>query len=360
MSDRATIDYIHNGDAHGDVATKFMESGMDPGYMRPFQGDDGNYYITINAGTKKEKTLRTNAVATLRYDEWKLIDESVLRIGKASLKLWGDLMGAGLRFNVPNGMGVMVIQHQTMTDVTRATVSIDGLRRGDRDRPTFATEYLPLPIIHKDGGFTLREIMTGRRMGTPIDTMTIEMATERCTEEVERFLAGTNAVYTYGGGSIYGYLNHPSRLTYTMTNPTSGGWTPRIFLQEVLAMKKLGYDAFQRGPWKFYVSSDWDEVLDDDYSNEYGGKTLRQRVADIDGVAAPETADYLTNTSGYKAVMVQMKKQTVEGVQGMGLTTVRWTEQGGYDTAYKVACIMVPRLRKDANSNTGIIEGSAA
>lgn len=358
MNDRATIDFIDNGVAHGDMATKLMAHDMDFGVMRPFIGDDGNCYYTVNQGTKKEKTLKTNAVATLRYDEWKLIDETVIGIGKAGLKLWGDLMSAGLKFNVPNGMGVSVIQWQTMTDVTRAQVSWDGLRRGDRDRPTFATEYMPLPIIHKDGGFTLRDVMTARRAGTAIDTATIEMAAERCVEEVERFVAGTNAVYTNAGGSIYGYLNYPSRLTYTMTSPTSGGWTPRIFLQEVLAMKKLGYDAYQRGPWKFYVSSDWDEYLDDDYSNEYGGKTLRQRVADIDGVAAPITADYLTNTSGYVSLMVQMKKQVVEGVMAMPLTTVRWTEQGGYDTAYKVACMMFPRLRKDANSNTGIIHGS--
>lgn len=351
------VDFIFNGQATGDLASKFLEANMDPGALRPFE-EDGRCWITLAAGTKNEKTIQVANTSTLRKDEWILLDTEVMKVAKDRLKLWGDLMGAGLKYTIPNGMSVTVLQHQTMSDISEAVTSMDGLRRSDVDRPVFDLSSMPLPIIHKDGGFSLREIMTGRRSGTPIDTATISAATIRVTETVERYIAGTNPVYTYANGSIYGYLNYPNRISYVMTNPTSGGWSPQVALTEFLEMKKASQDAKHYGPWKVYVSNDWDTYMDDDFNVNYPGLTLRERIGKINGFTQPETADYLGD--GFHAVIVQMQSTVVEGVEGMAMTTLRWTEQGGMDTRFKVACIMVPRLRKDFNGNTGLVHGQAA
>ncbi len=346
--------------ANGDVAAQLIQHNMDPGVMRPFQEADGSCWITVNEGTPRERTIQTNAQATLRKDEWMLLDKTVIEVAKPRLEAWGDLMRRGLKYTVPNGMGVTVLQHQTMSDITGAITSMDGLRQSDRDRPVFTLENLPLPIIHKDGGFTLREIMTGRRMGTPIDTMTIQLATTRVVEEVEKYLTGANPVYTYSSGSIYGYKNYPNRITYSMTNPTTPDWTPATFLQEILEMKKASQDARYYGPWQVYVSTAWDTYLDNDFSPQYPNLTLRQRISAIAGLTTPKTLDYLDLTgAAFNVIMVQMTNTVVEGVEGMGLTVFRWNTEGGFDTRFKVACIMVPRLRKDQNSNTGLIHGAA-
>ena len=56
------MDYIMNGQASGDVATRLMQSNFDPDVLRPYVGDDGRTYIaerslyghiTIMQGTMK-------------------------------------------------------------------------------------------------------------------------------------------------------------------------------------------------------------------------------------------------------------------------------------------------------------------
>lgn len=349
------MDFILNGQAHGGVAGRLLQHNFDVNCLRPFLGRDGRTYITQNVAGKDTAIPVNNTTATLRHEDWRLIDEAVIRVAKPRLRAVGDLRAAGLTYNIPNGMAKTVLSYENVSDINPATISMDGLRRSQSDRPVFDIVNLPLPIIHKDFRFGARELMVSRNSNTPLDTTMIELASRRVAEEAEKLLLGTSSSYAYGGGTVYGYTNFPSRMSKAMTAPTTGGWTPAVLVQQVLAMMQQSRDAYHFGPWMLYNSPAWDQYLDDDYSAAKGDNTLRMRVKLIQGIQDVRTLDYL---SGYKMLLVQMSSDVVQEVIGMDMTPVSWEEQGGMDLLFKIMCIFVPRLRCDQNGNTGIVDGT--
>jgi len=141
-----------------------------------------------------------------------------------------------------------------------------------------------------------------------------------------------------------------------MTLPTAMGWTPKTFLNEVIAMRQQSTDIYMNGPWMLYTSPNWSAYLDDDFSAAKGDNTLRERVKKVDGITDIRTLDFLT---GYQCLLVQMTSDVVQEVIGMDMTTVQW-EPTPFRVHFKVMCIMVPRLRFDPNAATGLVHGTAA
>lgn len=345
------LDFIMNGQATGNVASTLLASGMDANALRPYIGEDGKSYVTMNVGGEP-KAITTNAPATLRKDAWQQLDTAVVKVAKNRLRMVADLRSAGLTFNT-NGLGTTVLQTETQSDISEATISMDGVRRSDRDRPVYDITNLPLPIIHKDFGFTARQIAASQQSGSPLDTSTAELATRRVAETAEALLQGS-LPYQYGGGNIYGYTNFPDRITKVMTVPDGSNQATTV--QEVLDMKNLSQLAFHYGPWMLYTSPLWDPFLDDDYSSAKGDNTLRDRLRKVEGVQDVRTADTL---SGYQMILVQMTSDVAREVIGMDFTTVQWPSEGGLMLNFKVMAIMVPQLRADQNGNTGIVHGTA-
>jgi uncharacterized linocin/CFP29 family protein len=356
------MDYILNGQAHGTVGQRLLGSGMDVGALRPYIGKDGRTYITrnqFNPQTQKvegKAQLVQNAAATLRWYEWLLIDQTVIQAARARLRVVADLRGAGLQFTVNNGMAYTSVQSAVIGDITGATISMDPARKSEGDRPEFDLVNIPLPIIHKDFYFNMRELAVARNVGTPLDTTMVELAGKRVAEEAEKLTLGVTASYTYGGGTIYGLTNFPQRITAVLTAPTHSAWTPQLFINEVLGMRDSAAAQFQFGPWVVYTSPNWDKYLDADYSNFKGNDTLRQRLLAIDTIKNVFRSDWLT---GYQVIMVQQTSDTIRMIIGMDVTTIQWETEGGMRQNFKVMTIMVPQIRADANGRNGIIHGTA-
>lgn len=354
------MDYILNGQANGSVAGVLMANNMDVAALRPWIGNDGRHYISKMVNGEVKAVPLMNATATLRKDDWLMLDRAVVKAAQPRLKAVADLRSAGLTFNIPNGMAKTVLETETQSDINDATVSMDGLRQGASDRPVFDLVNLPLPIIHKDFDFSARQVMVSRNGGSPLDTTTAELAGRKVAEMAEKMLIGTSTV-TYGGGTIYGYTTHNRRLTKSMTLPTAGGWTPATTVSEVLAMRLQAQQAYHYGPYMLYVSTAWDAYMDNDYSTSKGDNTLRDRLKKIEGIQDVRTLDYLdTAGTGYVMVLVQMTSDTVREVIGMDITTVQWESHGGMQLNFKVMAIMVPQLRADHNNNMGIVHGVGA
>lgn len=358
------MDYVLNGQPVGNVAAQLLANNFDPCCLRPYLGRDGRSYITRNSGRYGndgkpvyEAVPVTNTTATLRKDDWILLDQVIIKAAKRRLKAFADLRSAGLTYAVPNAMGKTVLESENMSDIGPATTSMDGLRRGDNDRPIFDLVNLPLPITHKDFSFSVRQIAASRNGGSPLDTTTAELAAENVAIQVEKMLLGVADTYSFAGSSVYGYTNFPSRLVASMTLPTAAGWTGATLLNEIMAMKAQSVAAYHYGPWKLYNSPAWDIYLDADYSNAKGENTLRERLAKVQGVSESQTLDYLT---GYQFIMVQQSPNVARAVIGMDITSLQWESHGGMQQNFKVMCILVPQLRTDQNSNTGLVHGTAA
>ena len=350
------MDFILNGQASGSIASVLMNNRFDTGALRPYIGADGHSYITVmNNGQPQVQRLATNN-ATLRYDEWKAFDTAIVKAAKPRLRFVNDLRAAGLVYNLPNGLSKSVLETETMGDINPATISMDGLRKGQSDRPEFNMVGLPLPIIHKDFHISARQLSISRNGSSPFDTTMAELAARRVAESAEALHIGTGGAIAYAGANVYGMTNFPSRQTKTLTNPTAGGWTPATLVKEVLAMKLQSQGKNQFGPWKLYVSPAWDPYLDDDYSAAKGDNTLRDRLKKIDNIQDVVTLDYLT---GYQCVLVQQTTDTIRTVVGMDITTVQWESEGGMQLNFKVMCILVPQIRADILSQCGIVHGVA-
>jgi len=353
------MDFILNGQGSGAVATTLLNNGFDVGALRPWVGNDGRHYISrLGANGKLEAAPLQNATATLRKDEWKILDDAIVMAAKERLRIVADLRSSGLTFNIPNGMGKTVLETETMSDITPAIVSMDPARQSEGDRPEFELTNLPLPVIHKDFYFNARQVATSRNSGASIDTVTAQAAARRVAEEAEKLVIGTGGSISYGGGTIYGLTNFPHRITSAgITSPTAGGWTPATLIGEILAMRQASIDAHHYGPWVLYTSPSWDLYLDNDYSAAKGDNTVRQRIAAIAGITAIRTLDHLP---GEQMVLVQQTNDVIREVIGMDITTVQWETHGGMRLNFKVMAIMVPQLRADFYGNTGIVHANAA
>lgn len=347
------MNFILNGQATGDVASVLLANNMDPRCLRPYVGGDGRSYIDVTINGEEKAQLIQNATATLRKDDWKLLDTAIIKAAKPRLMAVADLRGAGLQFVMPNGMAHTVLQHETQSDISAATISMDGLRQSDGDRPVFELNNLPLPIIHKDFDFSVRQVMASRTGGSALDTSTAELAGRRVAEMAEQLLLGVASSYAYGGGTLYGYTNFPSRATKSMTAPSSSNHATTLL--EVLQMKKQSQDMYHYGPWFCYCSTSWDPYMDEDYSTQYPGQTLRKRIGQIRGIDEPVTLDYLPANT---LILVQKTSDVCREVVGMDISTVQWESHGGMQLNFKVMAILVPQLRADQNGNTGIVHGS--
>ncbi len=355
------MDFVMNGQGHGNVANVLMASNFDAGALRPFVGGDGKSYVTLNSGRCNEKgepvynTIQTNA-ATLRKDEWIQLDKAILKAAQPRLNAVADMRAAGLQYTIPNGLSKTTLEHEAQSDIGSATISMDGLRQSDMDRPVYDLRSLPLPIIHKDFNFSARQLSASRNGGSPLDTTMGELAGRKVAEEIEKLTLGESSSYAFGGGTVYGYKNFPYRLTKTLTAPISTNHPTTV--AEVLAMRKQATDNNYFGPWVLYYSPAWYAAMDEDYYVSGGnnnGQTLRDRLKRIEGINDVKAADYLTGTT---LLLVQQTADVARVVVGMDITTLQWESHGGMQLNFKVMAIIVPQIRSDYTHQCGIVHGA--
>lgn len=359
----AQVDFYSQGMAQGEVAAFAAAKGgrLDPGAMRPWIGGDGRTYVTTYmAGDPKDPKSYANTPiqtnGTLRPNEWRELDAAVLEISRFRLGGVDDLIASGLVFNLTNGMGTTVLEYHDSSDSMEAQTTMDGVSRGSGDRPVFGTHYLPLPITHVDYEINARVLAASRSLGNPLDTTAAQHAARKVREKIERMLF-TDTSYAFGGGTIYSYLNHPSVNGVTLTLAwNNGSKTGAQIIKDVLDMKQASIDAYHYGPWRLYIPTGYETVLDNDYDDTTPGTTIRERILKIDGINGVRVIDTLPADT---VVLVQMTPDVVRLVQGMPLQNVEWQTEGKFITKYKVMAIQVPQVRADKDGNCGIVVLSA-
>jgi hypothetical protein len=382
------MDYVLNGQAHGEVGNMMMGCQFDPGLLRPYLDGKGQRCVTVNTGRTKwdekkqievpilEKRLASELIAngipiptanatSLRKDDWLMLDKAVIKAARQRLRAWSDLQAAN-SFGGFNGMSKLILEHETQSDPGEAQMDFDGLTEGRNDAPQYQLEGLPLPITHSDFFFSSRRLAVSRNSQTPLDTTMAEAAGRRVAEMIEKTLIGVETGPTYGKAAdygqtpkVYGYINHPQRITKTdMTQPD--GTNGSTVLTDWLALRDLLYVAKFYGPFMVYTSTEWDQHLDNLFSTtEPSAGTLRSRLKQIDGIQDIRRLDYLTDRSAkFDVLFVQMTSDVARAVNGMDITTVQWESQGGMRVNFKVMAIQVGQLRADFNGNMGLAHGT--
>lgn len=353
-------DFILNSAANGSLSSQLLANNFDTSVLRPFVGDDGRSYISRNTGKLDDngnpiaEALVTNAGATLRKDEWEQIDDVVVKAARKRLKIVNWLRSSGLSVNIPNGFGTTVYQYERQSDISAARISMDALAPGDNDRPVYDLVNLPLPIIHKEVTMSSRQLATSRKGNTPLDTSMLELAAIKVAEEAEKLHLGTFGTFVFGGATLYGLTNFPSRITGSATDPAGGSWTPTATYNDVLAMISAAYDKFRYGPFKLWYSTGYLQYMMRQFSL-YDPTPLERAIANIPQISSVEVCDYLT---GKQLLLVQEDSSTVRTVIGMDIQTVQWQERGGLLEKFRVMAMMVPQMKVDQSSNCGVVHYS--
>lgn len=375
------VDFLMPGMEGGsEIVEGLRNAQFDPGYYRPWIGDDGRKYVALLNGKKDEKgrpqreTVLVSDVihngfissiyngTSLRKDSWTMLDRAVQTETRLRLRAWSDLMAANPITGI-DGMSNIMWEHEQMSDPGEAIQDMDGLTEGRQDRPLFKLQGIPLPITHKDFYFSQRQINASARSGTRLDTTNAEIAGRRVAELVERTVIGTVTGMTYGVASeyeraptVYGYTNFPSRTTKTdMTAPT--GSNGETVLSDWLTCLDLLYAQGFYGPFMVYVSTPWERYLDGEFKSN-SDKSLRTRLLEIENIRGIRRLDYLS--SGYQVVFVQMTRDVAAAIEGLGITTMMWESQGGLRKNFKVMSIQVPLLRDTYDGNCGILHGTTS
>lgn len=362
------VDFLGADGGQGEVAARLAANGRtDVGTMRPFINTNrsssfyGQPCVTTYTGGDPKKlssyqTKAVNANATLRRDEWKNLDEAVLKISETRLGGIQDLVSNNLVYNIGNGMGSTVLEYHDMSDAMEADLSMDGVTRSVGDRPKFGTKYLPLPIVHVDYEINTRVLNSSRSLGNPLDTTSAERAARKVNAKLETMLF-TDTSYTFGGGTIYSYVNHPDRNPVTLSeNWDVSGKTGAEIIADVLVMKQAAIDAKHYGPYSLYVPTAYETKLDNDYDSTTPGTTIRERILKIEGIKSIKVIDTLTANN---VLLVEMNTDTVRLVRGMGVQNIQWQTEGNMITKYKVMTIQVPQVRADQEGNSGIVHLAA-
>ena len=350
MKDKVNIDFIQNGAGTGPVSSRLLANGMDTNVLKPYIGPDGRNYQTVMVNGKA-KAIPILNTATLRRDEWRQIDETVIMTAQERLVGVADLYSRNLVYNIGNGLGKTVLEYEDVSELTAAEMNMDAVTPGQKDRPQYDTKYLPLPVIFKDFSFNSRVLAASRTTGQPLDTTTAMMAARQVSEKVEDILFNGASSYAYGGGTIYGYTDYPNANSVTLSvNWDASAKTGELILDDVRAMKQASIDAKHYGPFILYIPTNYETVLDDDFKSE-SDKTIRQRILEIANIQEVKVADKLSDD---EVVLVQTTSDVVRMAEGLPIQTVEWQEGGGFTTNYKVLTIMVPQIRSDQSGNCGV------
>lgn len=357
------VDLIGRNGAQGVLANQVVSDGLNPGAMRPWMNDKGQSFITIFKGgdskdVKNYHSVPLNTNATLRRDEWKSLDEAIMKVSEQRLMGVQDLITKGLTYNLGNAMGTTVLEWHDVSDSMEADLTMDGVTRGKGDRPSYQHNYLPIPIIHVDYEINARVLAASRSLGNPLDTTSAERAARRVSEKLEDMLF-TNTSYSFGEkddrshNTIYSYVNHPDRNTVTLAvNWDASAKTGAAIVGEVLDLKQSSINDYHYGPWVLYIPTGYETVLDADYDTTTPGTTIRERILKIAGITEIKVIDRMAANN---VLLVQMTSDVVRLVRGMGLTNVQWETEGKFLTKYKVLTIQVPQIRSDQNGKSGIV-----
>ena len=381
---QVNVDLMGRSGGQGEVAAYLSQNGqLDPGVMKPFYDRKTNsIYVSVYKGSgdfNDPKNYYTNKLqsnvpqlqvnGTLRRDEWKRLDEAVISIAEERLNGVQDLIDKNLTYDLGNGMGTTVLEWHDVSDALEAELTMDGLPRAQNDRPIWQHNYLPIPIIHADYEINTRALTVSRNMGNAIDTTMAERAARKIKLKLEQMLF-TDTEYAFGDkdsrdrNKLYRYVNFPDRELATLgagwaTGDSSGTPSGRDIVKQVIDWKQQLFNIYQRGPFQIYIPLAYETIMDEDYVDTNPDTrttgTIRERIMKIGGISGIKVIDTL---SADNVLMVQMNRETVRLVRGMGVQNVQWQEEGKFVTKYKVMTIQVPQIRSDQSGKCGILHAS--
>lgn len=323
--------------AGNELAEKGIASQGDIALCRP-----------VLAANQTAMGLATNA--TLREDEWELIDDRVNRVFRERLTGMDDLRARGLTTQL--NIGTTIRKTERVSDITDAVLTMDGDTGVEEDRLSYTSETTPVPIAASDFRYGLRDLDASRVRGEALDTTHAEQSSRKVADRMEDLLFNGQSNFGPNGNGIDGYTSAANRLTVTLSNnwDTSSG-TP---VEDVESMLQTAYNNNLFGPFVLYVPKNYWATIQDDYKAE-SETTFRERFLQFVDIDAVRPGDKLSDDN---VVMVQMSRDVVDLSVAQNVTTIQW-EKNPMVTKFRVWAAMGPHIKTseqpDGTKTNGII-----
>lgn len=305
-----------------------------------------------------EQVINTNA--TLRKDEWINLDQQLLESARERLVIVSDMMAAGLTYNA-GGLGTMISEWESSSEITDAEIAMDGESKSNKDRQDFTLNGVPIPVIRKEWTIGQRALMASRQRGASLDITTGAEASRAVARASERMVFNGSSIGAVKSSTnsytIPGLTTFSGRATTTISDWSLGGTTPETILSEIFAMvSKLETENRRYGPFTLYIPGAYLSRFREDFKAN-SDKTLMERVLDESSIKAVRASDVLAVGN---VLLVQMTSDVLDLAIASDLTSVQWQSGSGWTNNFQTYAAWAPRLKSDYDGRSGICHGSTA
>jgi len=309
--------------------------------------------------------MRNLTVAQLRSasplpeDAQRVVDQAVVRVGLDRLTLVADLLAEGLTYPLADPLGVLELKWDSVSETGGAQRTMNPEARGENQLPDRTGRSVPIYLTTDDFFMGIRTLRASERVGAPLDTSMIEQATRRVNEAIED--AAINGVsFTVGGNAAPGLLTAPNVNTYAYASNEAwdaAGKTGEEVLGDVLAMIDVATGDKRYGPFNLYVPTLYGNALNRDFKAN-GDKTTLMRLEEIMVGGRNLRVRPTDMMPANRTALVQMTSDVIDVVDGQAPTVIPWTSPSGMTLHWMVMAIMVPRVKTDYSSRSGIVIGN--
>lgn len=257
--------------------------------------------------------MQGNAL-TVPKDAWGQWATTGIEVQRDVLAVFSSLSGVSRGVD----LATMVDYFQTISDSSDdVSVTIDGRGKAKTDQPVINYHGTPLPIFENNCSFGWRQMMTIRKAGGNLEGASMNNKIRHIAEKLEDMTLNGLDI-DVGGAKVYGMLNHPQRNTRS-TGVTLNGATGAEWESEVKATLKLLHGDNFRNSITLYLN--WDDYFyasSTEYSTQYAGKSILQRVMEIAGVEAIVPASKVPANT---VIGLVRRSEVVEMLNGMPIVT---------------------------------------
>jgi uncharacterized linocin/CFP29 family protein len=287
--------------------------------------------------------------STLTHEAHKAFDNKLLEIFRDRMVGIGDLKSHGLveRFD----FGTVLAYYQRIGDTTAASISMDGLAKGQDDSLTYDMVGVPIPVITKDWTLPARQLASSRLSGHPLDTTQMAMSARIVMDYIENMLFNGVPNFVVDNSRIYGYTTHPDRKTVTLSGTGWGSAAGRDILGDTKNMIELLNGDNIYGPLTMYVAKDIWVELQMDYSANKGDKTFKQRIEDFADIQEVKVADSLNDGN---VILVKLSSEVVSLYVCRDIINMQWSADDPLSTNFKVMGAMAPCIKSTKIRQCGV------
>lgn len=339
------------------------------------------------------------ALSPLEENAQRLVDQAVVKVGLERLVVAADVLSLGLTYPVPDPLSVTEVQWESISKTGGAQRTMNPKARGENQQPDRLIYRLPVYLTTDDFNIGIRQLKMSERIGTPLDVTLVEDATRRVNESIEDAMinGASDVQVTTGSGhpvtnsdTVPGLINAPNANKFKfgsdLTNPstvisragfgipdtikavTDGNGTSWAaaavnggdIVSDVINGITILQTNQKYGPYYLYVGTTIGNKFQQDYvvtgETVQPGTTIQQRLEMIDaGNGKKLVVKVADRVPADTAILVQMTSDVVDMIDGQAPTVLPWTSNDGFLMYWLVMAIMVPRVRSDYDSNSGVL-----